>query len=166
MENVRSRAQRRNTFVQIASSIVASDLALTLWLATGERGYVDSVVVWLTGFYVGLFGWILLGERRRPRLRWPIRRTPWDGDPDRLAGVGTVLAFGILNLTWPSWLPGRELATRIPDPGLPDAFFVVEVGLAMILGSVAMVAILLVARVVFRVEPGAGSTAAAEVDRC
>ncbi len=143
----RPRDRRRDTFFQIAASILGADLALVAWLASGDRGPVDGVIAWLIGFYAGLFGWIVLGERRRPRLNWPLRRSPWDGDPDRLAGVVVVLAFGVLNLTWRYWLPHRELAANLPDSRLPGAFYVEQVGLTTILAGLATLAVLLGTRV-------------------
>jgi hypothetical protein len=142
----RPQDRRRNTYFQIASSVMGSAIALTLWLATAERGFIDMLAVWLLGFYAGLFAWILIAERRLPRLRWPVRRTPWDGDPDRLAGIGVVIAFGALNLTWRSWFPARDLLASVPESRIPDSIFALRIGLVTILASAIVVLVLTIVR--------------------
>lgn len=135
---------RRNEFRQTALAVVISNVAGVVWLATGDRTPIGTLLVWFGAFAISGLGWILIVEKRRPKL--PSRGRARKREPIPLIGPIIVVVLALLNVTWELWLPRLAWAPDLPISWLPDAFHAVRIGLTIVLGTSLSMAIWIAAR--------------------
>jgi hypothetical protein len=133
---VEPRDKRRDVFFEMAVAILVSNVAVLVWAGSGDRGAIELGVVWFAGFTAGWLGWLAIAERRRPhRPRGPFHRQPWTWDADRFFGLILALTWGILNLTWHTWMPGGRAVEGVPDFFLTDTVFALRLALTLIFAT-------------------------------